>query len=144
MNNIFGTQITFGDCDPAGIVFYPNTFRWMDAAFHNYLRPYGGHKKLCSKLQSVGIGLVDVSAQFHNPMRDGDKLSIDISNIEWGRRTIALTYEGRVGERIAFCGKEVRCLFIRPKTDIIAANMTELRKILGKDKCLTKKTKAMD
>jgi len=24
--------VEFGDCDPAQIVFYPNYFRWMDAA----------------------------------------------------------------------------------------------------------------
>lgn len=144
MNNIYSIQVTFGDCDPAGIVFYPNTFRWMDAAFHNYLRPYGGHEKLCFKLQSVGVGLVNVSAQFRSPLRDGDKLSINISNIEWGSKTITLNYEGRVGERVAFCGKEVRCLFKRPKTDIIASNTVELRKILENDQCLTKKNKAMD
>lgn len=133
MKDIFNTQVTFGDCDPAGIVFYPNTFRWMDAAFHNFLRPFGGHEELCSKLQSIGIGLVDVSAQFSSPLRDGDKLSIDILNIDWGNKTIILTYEGRVGERHAFYGKEVRCLFIRPKKDIIASNSIELRKILEND-----------
>lgn len=130
MESIFSTQITFGDCDPAGIVFYPNTFRWMDAAFHNFLRPYGGHEELCSKLQSLGIGLADVSAQFRSPLRDGDKLSIDIESIEWGSKTITLSYEGCVGDRLAFCGKEVRCLFMLTKGHMIAGNLTNLREIL--------------
>jgi len=25
-------NVTFGDCDPAGIVFFPNFSRWMDSA----------------------------------------------------------------------------------------------------------------
>jgi len=29
---VAGCRIEFGDCDPAGIVFYPNFQRWMDAA----------------------------------------------------------------------------------------------------------------
>ena len=29
--------VSFGDCDPAGIVFYPNFFRWFDRCFHHFL-----------------------------------------------------------------------------------------------------------
>ena len=28
----FPCQVHWGDCDPAGIIFYPTYFRWMDAA----------------------------------------------------------------------------------------------------------------
>ena len=32
------TQFTveFGDCDPAGIVWFPNFFRWIDAASRHF------------------------------------------------------------------------------------------------------------
>lgn len=126
----FKIQVTFGDCDPAGIVFYPNNFRWMDAAFHNFLRPHGGHAKLCKKLQSVGMGLVDSSAQFRSPLRDGDQLSIDISITHWGKKTVTLAYEGYVGDTHAFSGKEVRCLFLQTETGIVAGDLTKLRAIL--------------
>ena len=29
---VFPCQVHWGDCDPAGIIFYPTYFRWMDAA----------------------------------------------------------------------------------------------------------------
>ena len=29
---LFTVDVHFGDCDPAGIVFFPNFSRWMDAA----------------------------------------------------------------------------------------------------------------
>ena len=32
LTNTRTIRIQWGDCDPAGIVFYPNFFRWMDAA----------------------------------------------------------------------------------------------------------------
>ena len=33
--------VEFGDCDPAGIVFYPNFLRWMDAAALHFFRAAG-------------------------------------------------------------------------------------------------------
>ena len=33
---IFRFQVHFGDCDPAGIAFYPNFFRWYDAASRHF------------------------------------------------------------------------------------------------------------
>ena len=33
--------VEFGDCDPAQIVFYPNFFRWMDAASLHFFAPAG-------------------------------------------------------------------------------------------------------
>ena len=130
MPNLFCANVTFGDCDPAGIVFYPNIFKWMDAAFHDFLRPFGGHAALCASFQSVGIGLVDASAQFRSPLRDGDQLDINVSVSAWERKTVTLAYEGRVGDRLAFSAKEVRCLFISTETGIIAGELAQLREIL--------------
>ena len=50
--------ITFGDCDPAGIVFYPNYFRFLDRTFHAWLMTHGGHKAVCAKAGARDIGLV--------------------------------------------------------------------------------------
>jgi len=87
--------VSFGDCDPAGIVYYPNIFRWLDATFHVQLRPFGGHGAVCAQLGSVGLGLVDVSAQFRSPLRDGDHLTILPRFAQWGRKTLTLEYEGK-------------------------------------------------
>jgi 4-hydroxybenzoyl-CoA thioesterase len=37
----FRVTIQFGDCDPAGIVFYPNFQRWMDAASLSFFMQCG-------------------------------------------------------------------------------------------------------
>ena len=31
--NRYSIRVDWGDCDPAGIVFYPNFYRWMDRGF---------------------------------------------------------------------------------------------------------------
>jgi len=123
-------DITFGDCDPAGIVFYPNAFRWMDAVFHTFLRSAGGHQALCQKLSSIGLGLVDASARFRHPMHDGDRLNLRISEAKWSQRSLTLNYEGTVDGRRAFEGNEVRCLFIQSETGIVAGDLAPLRALL--------------
>jgi len=60
-------RVFFGDCDPAGIVFYPNIFSWFDRAFHMLLDPLGGHAAVCKRLDALGMGVMDAKAQFRRP-----------------------------------------------------------------------------
>ncbi|ANP90930.1 hypothetical protein BMW22_27065 (plasmid) [Rhizobium leguminosarum] len=53
-------KVKFGDCDAAGIVFYPNYFAWFDPTFHSWLLPHGGHGALVTRLGAIGIGLMQV------------------------------------------------------------------------------------
>jgi 4-hydroxybenzoyl-CoA thioesterase len=122
--------VTFGDCDPAGIVFYPNFFAWFDRTFHDWLRQYGGHAAICSSLGAIGLGLMEVSAKFQTPLRDGDTLDIQMSVAEWDRKALHLTYECQTGGRMAVTGKEVRGLFKTVPAGIIAAEMSDLRAYL--------------
>ncbi len=123
-------DITFGDCDPAGIVYYPNAFRWMDAAFHKLLREHGGHASLCEKLCAIGIGLADASVRFRRPMRDGERLTLRIVMFEWSRRSVTVHYEGAVDGAAKFSGREVRCLFIKGEGAIVAGDIEPLRQHL--------------
>lgn len=134
MNHINTVKISFGDCDPAGIVYYPNTFRWMDATFHDFLRDFGGHTAICAQLGSKGLGLVDASAQFRSPMMDGDELAVHLSIQTWGGKTVTLEYEGRVGERLAFSGREIRCVFKQTETGMGAGDMAELKALLTEER----------
>ena len=122
---------SFGDCDPAGIVFYPNFFKWMDHAFHGWLRPFGGHSALCMKLQSVGIGLMDASMRFQSPARDGDEIRIALEAAEWAPKTLTLTYRLTCEARPVALGREVRGLFTRTETGIQAADMVALRDLIA-------------
>jgi 4-hydroxybenzoyl-CoA thioesterase len=125
--------VSFGDCDPAGIVFYPNILRWVDATFHHFLRPYGGHARMCADLDALGVGVVESSAQFRTPLRDGDQLSIEIAVVAWGRKTLTLAYTGKVAGRTVFEVKEVRCLFKAVETGIVASEIGPLRALIPED-----------
>lgn len=123
--------VSFGDCDPAGIVFYPHVYAWFDRTFHDWLRRYGGHEEVCRKLSAQGLGLMEASARFRRPMRDGDILAITIAIEKWGRKTMHIAYEVCVDGQIAVAGTEVRGLFKRDGAAIVAADIEALRELVN-------------
>jgi len=123
-------EVSFGDCDPAGIVFYPNFFAWMDRAFHDYLRPLGGHAKVCSELGAVGIGVIKAEAQFRRPVRDGDALRMACEVREWGPKSLTLEHTGTVGDEIVLRGIEQRGVFCRSDNGMFAAQTAQLRQMV--------------
>lgn len=124
--------VTFGDCDPAGIVFYPNFYRWMDAAFHGFLRAHaGGHQTICAALGARGLGLMESSMVFRAPARDQDRLTYTIASIDWAERSFAIAYEAHIGDRLALLGRERRGVFVADNGDIRAAAVAPLRALLA-------------
>lgn len=126
----FSTRVSFGDCDPAGIVFYPNILAWFDRAFHDWLWEFGGHETLCERHGALGIGLMDVSARFLRPMKNGDRLVIDLAVEEWREKAFRIAYEIRSGTRLTATGCETRGLFVQGETGMIAAPLDSLRELL--------------
>ncbi|MCR9121652.1 MAG: acyl-CoA thioesterase [Phyllobacteriaceae bacterium] len=129
----FPVRVSFGDCDPAGIAYYPNILSWLDRAFHDWLWGFSGHDALCHKLDAVGIGLMDVSAKFVRPIRNGDDLTVTLTIERWQAKALVLAYEIRAGDRLMATGRETRGLFAKAKAGMIAADMQTLRAILEPD-----------
>jgi 4-hydroxybenzoyl-CoA thioesterase len=71
-------RIEWGDCDAAGIVFYPRYFAMFDASTH-YLFEAAGWKKadLRAKFDMVGFPMVDTRAKFLAPSSFGDDIVIE-------------------------------------------------------------------
>ncbi|MBL3702813.1 acyl-CoA thioesterase [Sulfitobacter sp. BDSS02] len=124
-------SISFGHCDPAAIVFYPNYFRWFDRCFHTFLAERaGGHNAICAQLGAKGIGLIDVKANFPSPAVEGDEMSLVLSIEKWSDKTLTLGYEGKVGDRVVVSGSEIRGLFIQKDGRMRAGEMAPLRALL--------------
>ncbi|MCP4206315.1 MAG: acyl-CoA thioesterase [Shimia sp.] len=104
-------HVVFGDCDPAGIVYYPNIYRWMDGTFQRFLQQYGGHAAVCETLGAVGLGLTETNAKYRRPLKDGDALVIRMDIVDWSTKSYRLAHSGFVGDDLAFEGTEVRALF---------------------------------
>lgn len=125
-------NVTFGDCDPAGIVFYPNFFRWLDATFHAWLRAgFGGHGALCKELGAVGLGVMKSEIDFRSPATDGGILRLSLTGIDWEPKVFRLQYQAHVGERLVLTGAETRGMFVRTDNRMKAGDMAPLRERLG-------------
>ncbi len=103
------TIIEWGDCDEAGIVFYPRYFYWMDCAFQKFLRLRDlSQRELRSKFGARGTPLVSAKADFRAPATYDQPLVVKAAVIEWGRSSFRLAYRGLSQDTLIFEGEETR------------------------------------
>ncbi|MBO9477844.1 acyl-CoA thioesterase [Shimia sp. R11_0] len=123
-------QVVFGDCDPAGLVDYPNIYRWMDGRFQRFLHRYGGHGAVCDALNAVGLGMTETQARYRRPLRDSDALTIRMEITDWAAKSYRLSHRGYVGEDLAFEGIEGPALFEMREGRIRAGQVAPLKTLL--------------
>lgn len=72
-------RIEWGDCDPAGIVYYPRYFEMFDTATaHLFERALGMTKRQYQAAYDfIGFPMVDTRARFFIPTRHGDDVVIE-------------------------------------------------------------------
>ena len=86
-SNTTRVEIQFGDCDPAGIVYYPNYFRFFDNATAAMLTAAFGRNKRSwlAHYGIAGIPMVDTGARFLKPSRFGDQRHSRFDSVGSGR-----------------------------------------------------------
>lgn len=103
-------RVEFGDCDPARIVWFPNFFRWIDAASRNFFVQCG--VPLWHELERShgvhGTPLVDTKASFRNTASYGDVLDIYTRVSEWRSRSFVQRYRVMRGDTLILECEEVR------------------------------------
>ena len=124
-------RVTFGECDPAGIVFYPNIYGWFDRCFHDWLAGFGGHAEVCRQLGAVGLGLMGAEATFRRPMRPNDRIAVAMTIRNWGRKAITVDYTVTLGETVTATGTETRGMFVPGEKGLTAGDMGLFRALVG-------------
>jgi hypothetical protein len=76
---------------------------------------------------------MDSSARFRSPLRDGERLAVEIIGFDWGSRALKITYRGMVGDRQAFEAVETRGIFKPGDKGLYAGDMAELRALVAPD-----------
>lgn len=70
--------IEWGDCDPAGIVFYPRYFAFFDASTTHLFAAAGfKQQELFQRFNAIGFPMVDTRAKFITPSKYGDEVEIE-------------------------------------------------------------------
>ena len=102
-------RIEWGQCDPAGIVFYPQYLIIFDTST-GWLFERTGLKPLAmrKKYGIVGIPIVEVGARFIMPCRFDDEVIVESEVSEWGRSSFTVRHRILKEGKLALEGFEKR------------------------------------
>jgi 4-hydroxybenzoyl-CoA thioesterase len=88
------TRIEWGDCDPAGIIFYARYFDIFDVSTTMLLERALGMKKIAylKAYDFLGHPLVETRARFLLPTRFGDEVTVETAVTACGRTSFRLEH----------------------------------------------------
>lgn len=85
-------RIRFSDCDPAGIVFYPQYFVLFNGAMEDWVDALGvGFENLVAK-RRIGLPSVRIEADFQAVSRMGDRVQLVLDVERVGEKSITLAW----------------------------------------------------
>jgi 4-hydroxybenzoyl-CoA thioesterase len=110
--------IEFGDCDPAGVVYYPRYFAYFNACT-DALFEHGGLPREMreNKYQIIGTPLVDVRARFIAPLRYGETAVIESCMTEFRESSFQVQHKLYKGKELAVEAFETRVWAVRSAAD---------------------------
>lgn len=112
---VYGVDVQFGDCDPAGIVFFPNFSRWMDAASHHYFAQCGlpPWRSLAELPGCVGAPLLEIHTRFLLSVTYGEHIDIHTDIEEWRNKAFIQRHRVMRGDDLICEGRETRVFCVR-------------------------------
>ena len=116
--NTRAVRIEWGDCDPAGIVYYPRYFAIFDASHHGADRARARHDQdqYLKAYDFGGYPLVDTHARFLIPTRFGDDVTIETTVTEIRRSSFDVRHRLTKDGKLAVEGFETR-VWVRGDAD---------------------------
>jgi len=112
-------DVRFGHCDPAGIVFFPNFHRWMDAASLHFFMQCGlpPWREMTAINGIVGTPLLEHHTRFVKSVTYGQRITIHTSIEEWRNKVFLQKHRITRGEDLICESVETRAFVIRDPQD---------------------------
>ena len=103
-------EVEWGDCDSAGIVYFPQYFRFLDACIAQLLANVMETNKRdwMPRYNVVGYPIVDTGATFRSPTSYGDVLTIESTVTGVGRTSFSVEHRVMKGDELAVEAYEKR------------------------------------
>jgi len=117
-------RIEWGDCDPAGIIFYPRYFEIIDASTAALFERALAMTKfeMMKTLPFAGFPVVRTQAKFIKPTRFGDDVTVD-SSITFGRASFDVAHKLSLKGALCVEAAETRVWVVRdPATGAIKSH----------------------
>jgi len=102
-------RIEWAQCDPAGIVFYPQYFVIFDTSTGQLFERTGlSASAIRAKYGIVGFPLVECGAKFMLPCHFDDAVTVESGISQWGRTSFTVQHRVLKGGKAAVEGFEKR------------------------------------
>jgi 4-hydroxybenzoyl-CoA thioesterase len=85
-------EVQWGDCDAAGIIFYPTYFRWFDGATWALFGSVG-HGVKAMLLDGRVMPVVAAQCDFVTPAEPGDRCEVRSRIARWGAKSFVVSHE---------------------------------------------------
>ncbi len=114
LTNTRTVRIEWGDCDPAGIIYYPRYFAIFDASTAMLFEAALGMTKfqMFKALPFSGFPLVRTHAKFLKPTRFGDDVTVS-TKITFGRSSFDIEHKLRLNDELCAECEEKRVWVVR-------------------------------
>jgi 4-hydroxybenzoyl-CoA thioesterase len=101
--------VEWGDTDAAGIVFFPNFYKWMDESTHAFFRELGLSTADLMNEMNVSIPILEAHCEFKTALRSEDELIIETTLEILKPKVIKLHHKFTRDGHVIATGYTVRC-----------------------------------
>jgi 4-hydroxybenzoyl-CoA thioesterase len=114
LTNRKAIRIQWGDCDAAGVVFYPRYFEYFDACSHALFERAGCRQQdMQRKYQILGFPLVDARARFIVPITYDEDVEVESRITEFRRSSFEIQHRLYKVDALAVEAFETRVCVVR-------------------------------
>jgi len=97
-------KVRFGDCDPAGLVYYPALLHYCHAAMEEFFAARCGMSYAgLIAARRLGFPTVNVRAEFFSPLVYGDEAEVEVFVSRVGGSSAVFEYRLRRASSIELC-----------------------------------------
>lgn len=131
VQNEIAYRILWGDTDTAGIVYYPNYFRWFDMATHEFFRSLGLTVKDLMLEQGIVLPILSAHSDFKTPLYYDNEVVISSQVSEIRNRAFRIDHVVTRGVDITGSGYEWRGWVAQQESGLKAVPIPEeVRRLL--------------
>lgn len=118
----FKFKVQWGDTDAAGIVFFPNFYKWMNESTHEIFAAIGFPVSKLIAEDKIGLPLLETHCNFRSPLYYEDKVVLHSTVEDVGNKVIRVNHQFYKDGQLVAEGYDVRAWTSfkeKPKAEVI-------------------------
>ncbi len=99
--------LRFGDCDPAGIAYFPFYFHFLNGVHEEWWISLGFPWRILIQERRIGLPTAQLDTKFRAPGFMGDVMNFSLEIVTIGTRSMTLEYEVKRDETVLWQATQV-------------------------------------